>query len=392
MVVPMTSECGHSFCYDCIHQWFKNKINCPSCRHEIEARPALNQKLNEICKTVVDMLIETKLEPNSDALSLRKRECTERYDTHVKQKQIFGNLFSTTTVTTIDKSDGVPRCGNCHWEAHGSVCLHCGTRFRMPLDSDEEEDLEDYYEDVRSINDGAGEVEDAYDSDDSFIDSRTREEIFHEMEEAGRRHYDTDDLSVLSSDEEARNRSSATDEWNGFESASSSNVESGSRRLRVLGVNSGDNDGYDDDDDDGDYEDTDSDHVYRRRPRHGQGNPRISRLTIDSDDEEDGDGGDLDVDEGGNFILLDHDHFARQGYDSEDLTDALAEFNDDNLNELGLEQESDDEFAFDAENEEDSERFEGFGSDEDAYLEEEEEEEDIDRHDYEEDVSDHGNW
>ena len=37
---------------------------------------------------------------------------------------------------------------NCHWEVHGSICSHCGTRFRRSTrningESEEDEDEED---------------------------------------------------------------------------------------------------------------------------------------------------------------------------------------------------------------------------------------------------------
>ncbi|KAI3405632.2 PSH1 [Candida oxycetoniae] len=203
----------------------------------IAVMPSLNLKLSEICKTLLDMVIESKLESNIEALKSRKEECLSRYNQHFKQKKLFGDLFATTTLTPIDTSDGVPRCGNCHWEAHGSVCLHCGTRFRMPRYSDDEEEEDDDYEDVRTsrgvaIGVNEGELSDAYDSNDSFIDSRPVEEIEGEFSTSHNITFSDDDLDVLSSEDEAT-RAGLTD-WNGFESASSSVVGSRTDRRRPI--------------------------------------------------------------------------------------------------------------------------------------------------------------
>ena len=43
-----SNDGGHSFCYDCIYQWFSNKINCPTCRHDIENKPILNIHLKNL--------------------------------------------------------------------------------------------------------------------------------------------------------------------------------------------------------------------------------------------------------------------------------------------------------------------------------------------------------
>ena len=80
MIIPMTIECGHSFCYDCIYQWFSNKINCPTCRHDIENKPILNIHLKEICHKIIESIIENTSnnnnnESNVDHLMNRKLEC-----------------------------------------------------------------------------------------------------------------------------------------------------------------------------------------------------------------------------------------------------------------------------------------------------------------------------
>lgn len=240
MAVPVTAECGHSFCYDCIYQWFSNKVNCPTCRHEIENKPTLNLQLKEICKSLLDMIIDAKLE-NYEVLKNHKLESENNYNLDVRNKSLFGDLFNTT-MTLIDTSDGVPRCGNCHWEAHGPICQHCGTRFRINpnsrfgagYDDDDDEDEENFQDVIAGYH---REV-DAYDSEDSFIDSRTANEIPVEMSDDddydGDHVNDSDDYnndgsnnSLLSTDDDYHELAlsdHAADEWHGFESASSSMI------------------------------------------------------------------------------------------------------------------------------------------------------------------------
>ena len=40
---PYTIECGHTFCYSCLRQWFdkdRTKITCPDCRSDVIRQPA----------------------------------------------------------------------------------------------------------------------------------------------------------------------------------------------------------------------------------------------------------------------------------------------------------------------------------------------------------------
>lgn len=209
MLAPMTTECGHSFCYECLHQWFKNKINCPTCRHEIQTKPALNMKLNEVSKSLAELIIDARLDPNLESFSDRKKEAMSKYESHAKMKRVFGELFCGYSLTLIDNSDGVPRCGNCLWEAHGTVCLHCGSRFRNSdlirgIDDDDEDDEEEFYQDVPP-------AEDNYDSDDSFIDSRTAEEILEEMHDSGNE--ESDEQHNASSSDEGEDGATTFRNW-----------------------------------------------------------------------------------------------------------------------------------------------------------------------------------
>ncbi|CAK9437979.1 uncharacterized protein LODBEIA_P23560 [Lodderomyces beijingensis] len=382
MIIPVTSECGHTYCYGCINQWFKNKVNCPTCRHRVEMKPALNLKLNEICKTIIDLSVENTTDP-ANSLAARTAEYISEYTKHAQTKKLYGGIFENTTSTLIDTSDGVPRCGHCHWEAHGSVCLHCGRRFRIPQDSDGEgEDEDEYYEDVRTSR-GVEASSDAYDSDDSFIDTRTAEEI---LRESDRRHrtsgrgrgrgsgsgsgsgsgtgnnrnaggggvgdssfevdVDSGDdeemarIDVLSSDEDAaRARFSPAEDWSGFESASSSNSHLVRDYVRSHAVRLSE-DEDDDEQDEGNPRQParDTGLIARLRMRMSSDNEddldEVDEVddeddddADDDDDDEDADGdGDDDEDDVSIHLPAYDDQSA--GYDSESLSDALAEFHD----------------------------------------------------------------
>ncbi|KAK6455703.1 associated with histones/Spt16/Pob3 [Scheffersomyces xylosifermentans] len=203
MHVPLTAECGHSFCYDCLFTWFQNKMNCPTCRHEITIKPSLNLHLKDISKSIVDIIIDTTLESEEKKkLEEYRNGCWKSYNFDSQHDRIFGDLFKTA-LTLIDNSDGVPRCGNCHWEAHGTVCLHCGTRFRIPHDDEYYDSADGAYNE--EYEEQFHNSQDEYDSADSFVDPRDEEEINRDL-----RHAADDD--ILSTD----NEDEAHEEWHGF--------------------------------------------------------------------------------------------------------------------------------------------------------------------------------
>lgn len=178
----MSCECGHSFCYDCVNSWFENKLNCPTCRTDIENKPILNLQLKDIGRNIVELLVETSTNEDEKRRLIKHRDRSIKiYEDDRENNQLFGDLFDGA-VTLIDTSDGVPRCGNCHWEARGEVCNHCGHRLRSNIDENDEDEEAAYDEDddeVEAITlDGPNE----YDTDDSFIDPRNDVEIFGEQE------------------------------------------------------------------------------------------------------------------------------------------------------------------------------------------------------------------
>ncbi|QWU86574.1 hypothetical protein CA3LBN_000792 [Candidozyma haemuli] len=210
MHVPFLASCGHSFCYNCLNAWFATKVNCPTCRSELEQAPVLNIRLKDISKNITDIVIETMEDAHhKEQLETARQSVLDDFEEAKKKKSLFDEAFNSA-LTLVDNSDGVPRCGNCHWEAHGSTCLHCGARFRVPREDSyfDSEDGDAYNEDREEVE-LYGDERDAYDSEDSFVDSRGLNDIQRE------RYVEPGD-EILSSGEDEDLRSQSSDSWGGF--------------------------------------------------------------------------------------------------------------------------------------------------------------------------------
>jgi hypothetical protein len=122
--------------------------------------------LKDIAKNISDLIIETTIdEDEKESIITHRKKAINEYEFDKQKHQLFGDLFNSA-VTLIDTSDGVPRCGNCHWEVQGNVCDHCGNRLRIPVDEYDSDERAAYDEDDAE-SDGAN----SYDSEDSFIDN-----------------------------------------------------------------------------------------------------------------------------------------------------------------------------------------------------------------------------
>ncbi|KAL6452945.1 COX7 Cytochrome c oxidase subunit 7 [Candida maltosa Xu316] len=207
-------------------------------------------------------MIDAKLDSH-EILKVRRSECENNYNLDVRSKSLFGELFNLGS-TVIDTSDGVPRCATCHWEAHGPVCERCGMRFRRaPNSSYDFEDVDDDEENFEDVQ-GGFHHNDAYDSDDSFIDSRTANEIpvVDSSDEDEREYEEEVELSdahaseLLSSEDEIREINNPhAEEWHGFESATSSVID------RAFSRTSADDDDDSHTEEIGHYNDNDSENV-----------------------------------------------------------------------------------------------------------------------------------
>lgn len=246
MHVPFMMQCGHSSCYKCLYTWFGVKMNCPTCREINENKPILNVPLRQISRNISDLIIEmSKDKDEADRIKSQREEAIEEYQEDFEQNALFGDAFKSA-LTLIDRSDGVPRCGNCHWEAHGTVCLHCGTRFRIPREDSyyDSDDGDAYDEDDEETTRYGGNGREEYDSEDSFIDNG--------IPSIDLRGGDSSDDDV---------REIYGDEWTGFDNqsiGSSMNDDYEADLHRAL--EDFHNDALDDDSDD-------TDDIIHRRPR-----------------------------------------------------------------------------------------------------------------------------
>lgn len=161
MFVPVMTQCGHNYCYDCLTSWFEsnnNELSCPQCRASISETPSLNSALQQW----LGQLIESSKNDDGEAVRelLRGKESTEkRYKFDKSIDSLFNGIFKTSAIGVVDEDDdGILRCSNCHWELEddvGDICPHCNSRIRSRMnqhrrganeDEDEDEDADDYSE------------------------------------------------------------------------------------------------------------------------------------------------------------------------------------------------------------------------------------------------------
>ncbi|KAG0085291.1 E3 ubiquitin ligase [Podila epicladia] len=158
-VFPYTVECGHTFCYTCLHSWLEVHKSCPTCRTKLLRRPTLSFIVRDQVQSAVSRLPE----PDKSAM-LKKIEAESK---SIKQIQANGDLwegiFRPVNLegignTIVDAEDGVRRCGSCGWEVRGGVCTHCSNMFS---DVEVSDDSQDHSQEDSEPDD--------YDSHDSFI-------------------------------------------------------------------------------------------------------------------------------------------------------------------------------------------------------------------------------
>lgn len=155
--------------------------------------PTINVNL----RSIVDGALESAVSlcPGlSDKFNLLRNGCSKPYNEDSESKQLFKGLFSGLATSVVDTSDGVARCSNCHWEAHGRVCLNCGVRFANGDDESDWDNSDEYDEDhdvtagrgnwIYTGEDGEEEEEGSGgSSDENFIDRRNSNDIVSEEDD-----------------------------------------------------------------------------------------------------------------------------------------------------------------------------------------------------------------
>lgn len=157
MFVPVMTQCGHNYCYDCLTSWFEsnnNELSCPQCRAGISETPGLNSVLQQWLGLLMDSL-EEKDGKGFQELLHTKESSQKSYKFDKNNDSLFNGIFKTSAVGVVDEDDdGILRCSNCHWELEddvGDICPHCNSRIRSRMSqsrhgANEEDDEDDYSE------------------------------------------------------------------------------------------------------------------------------------------------------------------------------------------------------------------------------------------------------
>jgi len=105
---PYTIECGHTFCYECLHAWLEIHMSCPTCRTKVERRPTLSYSIREQVMASVSRLPEAE---RKEAMAKLKEG-----EEHWKAKQRHGDPWRDTFMLHVigktgsiimDREDGV---------------------------------------------------------------------------------------------------------------------------------------------------------------------------------------------------------------------------------------------------------------------------------------------
>lgn len=106
---PFTAECGHTFCYTCLHSWLEIHKSCPTCRTKLLRRPTLSFSIREQVQSCLARFPEPEKK-----LALEKLAADEK---SLKSKQkdgdLWAGLFKPLSLdgfgigTIVDREDGV---------------------------------------------------------------------------------------------------------------------------------------------------------------------------------------------------------------------------------------------------------------------------------------------
>ncbi|KAF7867379.1 hypothetical protein EAF04_005462 [Stromatinia cepivora] len=163
---PWILQCGHTYCYYCLCQWFipnKRKKTCPECRAPVKQIPAPAF----LVKNMVEIFINRgQLMPYDETVEQHKVNNAEVTEMVEKDKNspegLFGGSFPLRHGELWrDEADGVMRCPSCgHEHEGGPTCDICGAEFDDIYgfsDMDDDGDLSDI--DVGYDEDAEQEIE-----------------------------------------------------------------------------------------------------------------------------------------------------------------------------------------------------------------------------------------
>lgn len=71
LAIPMTVECGHTYCFSCLYRWAKDldqlNLNCPTCRHSLVSKPVMNLALKKQIEQLISVL------PDAESMEIATR-------------------------------------------------------------------------------------------------------------------------------------------------------------------------------------------------------------------------------------------------------------------------------------------------------------------------------
>ena len=155
MYEPYTTQCGHTFCYSCLRQWFDrdhSKKTCPDCRAHVVHQPApaylvslrlsdaqslvillTLSKVREITQTFINTAVLLPPGENTADHKRFQREEAEIVENDKANQDRSGGLFNGRFKNLAryrapihDAPDGVERCPMCTWELEDGMCNSCG--------------------------------------------------------------------------------------------------------------------------------------------------------------------------------------------------------------------------------------------------------------------------
>lgn len=171
MFVPVMTQCGHNYCYDCLSSWFESnsrELSCPQCRSSVSDPPSLNSVLQQWLANIIELIGSEGNDEEFQVLLKEKERCEKSYKFDEKH-ELFGGIFKSSAIGVVDEDDdGILRCSNCHWELEddvGDVCPHCDSRIRSRMPQprrggESEDDDEDQDESLGEQSETDSAVED----------------------------------------------------------------------------------------------------------------------------------------------------------------------------------------------------------------------------------------
>lgn len=106
---PFTVECGHTFCYTCLHSWLEIHKSCPTCRTKLLRRPTLSFNIREQVQSSLARLPEPEKKLALDKLAADEKSLKSKQ----KEGDLWVGLFKPLSLdgfgigTIVDREDGV---------------------------------------------------------------------------------------------------------------------------------------------------------------------------------------------------------------------------------------------------------------------------------------------